>query len=222
MPLKVKPFTAEQTREIVFKTMLEGEVDHTIELDGDGAADYRSVVGYFARQLLKDLRLVGGYDQLYPKVKTFMQDHLFETSVDLADPVILRNLSEPEVGKVLFDSFRKAINALTIHDSGTSRVEGHIRLRDTRPFRTEPRAYLPAKKSVFNRIRRGGARGRSRTRLRRVSRRRGGRAVVREELSRGRLQARLRQSRRGALQLHAGFRRTNDRWRGLDRRDQGA
>ncbi len=66
--------------------------------------------------------------------------------------MILRNLSEPEVGKVLFDHFRAAINALTIQDSGSSRIEGHIRLRDTRPFRTEPRGFLPAKSSVFNRI----------------------------------------------------------------------
>jgi type III restriction enzyme len=150
--LPVKPFTPEQTREIVFKTMLEAEVDHTIHLDSSAPADYRSVVGFFARQLLKDLRLVGGYDQLYPKVKTFIRDHLFTAPVDLDDPVILRNLSEPEVGKVLFDHFRSAINALTIHDSGSSRIEGHIRLRDTRPFRTEPRGFLPAKRSVFNRI----------------------------------------------------------------------
>jgi type III restriction enzyme len=95
---------------------------------------------------------VGGYDQLYPKVKTFMREHLFTEPVELDDPVILRNLSEPEVGKVLFDHFRAAINALTIHDSGSSRIEGHIRLRDTRPFRTEPRAFLPAKRSLFNRI----------------------------------------------------------------------
>ena len=67
--LPVKPFTPEETREIVFKTMLDGEVDHTINLDGSGPADYRSVVAFFARQLLKDLRLVGGYDQLYPKVQ---------------------------------------------------------------------------------------------------------------------------------------------------------
>ena len=99
--------------------MLDAEVDHTIQLDSSGTADYRSVVGFFARQLLKDLRLVGGYDLLYPKVKTFMRDHLFTAPVDLDDPVVLRNLSEPEVGKVLFDSFRAAINALTIHDSGT-------------------------------------------------------------------------------------------------------
>ena len=150
--LPIKPFTLEETREIVFKTMLEGEVDHTIQLDGTGPADYRSVVAFFARQLLKDLRLVGGYDQLYPKVREFIRDHLFQHSVDLEDPVILRNLSEPEVAKVIFDHFRAAINALTIRESGTSRIEGHIRLRDTRPFRTDPRRFLPVKKSVFNRI----------------------------------------------------------------------
>jgi type III restriction enzyme len=134
------------------EAFLDSEVDHTIHLDTSGTADYRSVVGFFARQPLKDARLVGGYDQLYPKVKAFMQERLFVKPVDLNDPVILRNLSEPEVSKVLFDSFRAAINALTIRDSGSSRIEGFIRLRDTRPFRTEPRRYLPAKKSVFNRI----------------------------------------------------------------------
>ena len=150
--LPVKPFTPEETREIVFKTMLDSEVDHTIHLDTSGPADYRSVVAFFARQLLKDLRLVGGYEQLYPKVRDFIRDHLFTESVNLEDPVILRNLSEPEVSKVVFDTFRAAMNALTIRESGNSRIEGYIRLRDTRPFRTEPRRFLPAKRSVFNRI----------------------------------------------------------------------
>ena len=150
--LPLKPFTLEETREIIFKTMLEGEVDHIMHLDSAGPGDYRSVVAFFARQLLKDLRLVGGYDQLYPKVRDFIRDHLFSTAVDLEDAVILRNLSEPEVGKVLFDHFRAAINTLTIYEGGSSRIDGHIRLRDTRPFRTEPRGFLQAKKSVFNRI----------------------------------------------------------------------
>ena len=150
--LPVKPFSPEQTREIVFKTMLDSEVDHTVQLDGTGPGDYRSVVAFFTRQLLKDLHLVGGYDQLYPKVKTFIREHLFTSPVDLEDPVILRNLSEPEVAKSLFDHFRTAINALTIYEGGCSRIDGYIRLRDTRPFRTEPRRFLPAKKSVFNRI----------------------------------------------------------------------
>lgn len=150
--LPVKVFTPDETREIVFKTMLDGEVDHTIQLDGTGPGDYRSVVAYFARQLLKDLTLVSGYDQLYPKVKTFLRDHLFAQAVDLEDPVTLRNLSEPEVGKLVFDHFRAAINALTIRESGGARIDGHIRLRDTRPFRTTPRKSVVATRSVFNHI----------------------------------------------------------------------
>lgn len=150
--LQIRPFLPEETREIVFKTMLDSEVDHIMRLDALGPGDYRSVVAFFTRQILKDLRLVGGYDQLYPKVKAFMREHLFTTVVDLDDPVILRNLSEPEVAKTVFDYFRAAINKLTIYEGGGARIDGYIRLRDTRPFRTEPRRFLPAKKSVFNRV----------------------------------------------------------------------
>ena len=151
--LPLLPFTPEETREIVFKTMLDAEIHHTITLDGSGPADYRSVVAFFARQLLKDLRLVGGYDVLYGKVKTFMREHLFSPSpVNLEDPVVLRNLSEPAAGKTLYDAFKTAINALTIQESGTTLVEGWIHLREMRPFRTEHRAYLEADKSLFNKI----------------------------------------------------------------------
>lgn len=151
--LPLKPFTPEQTREIVFKTMLDGAVHHTIELDAAGPADYRSAIAFFVRQLLKELRLVGGYDLLYPKVREFVSSSLFEgPSVDLEDAVVLRNLSESDASKIVFDTFRGAINALTVQDAGSSRIEDRIRLRDTRPFRTENRDYLQAKKSVFSKI----------------------------------------------------------------------
>ena len=151
--LKLKAFSPEETREIVFKLMLDAEVHHTIQLEGAGPADYRSVLAFFARQLLKELRLVGGYDVLYGKVKAFVQQHLFEgPAVNLEDPVLLRNLSEPEVGKLLFDSFKKAINALTIRESGTTVIEDRIRLRETRPFRTDRRQFVVSSKSVFNKI----------------------------------------------------------------------
>lgn len=151
--IALKPFTPEETREIVFKTMLKGEIDHTIQLNVGGTADHRSVVGYYARQLLKDLRLVGGYDVLYPKVRDFIARYLFAGGpVNLDDPVVLRNLSEPDAGKILFDSFKKAINALTVQDAGTSRIEDHILLRETRPFRTENRPYFAARKSIFSKI----------------------------------------------------------------------
>ena len=178
--LPLKPFTPEETREIVFKMMLDSEVHHTIQLDGTGPADYRSVVAFFARQLLKDLRLLGGYEVLYPKVRDFMRHHLFsakgatDTSpgqrpgdttaqgrsaesaahapVDLEDPVVLRNLSEPDAGKILYDAFKAAINALTIQESGSTRIEDWIRLKEMRPFRTDYRGHLVATKSIFNKV----------------------------------------------------------------------
>ncbi|MDE2507322.1 MAG: type III restriction endonuclease subunit R, partial [Planctomycetota bacterium] len=151
--LPLKAFSIEETREIVFKQMLDGKIDHTIHLDGVSAADYRSVVAYFARQLLKDLRLVGGYDVLYPKVRDFLRDHLFTNSpVDLESPIVLRNLSEPEACKIVFDSFKTAINALSIQETGTSVVESYIKLRETRPFRTENRKYLTAPNTIFSKV----------------------------------------------------------------------
>lgn len=152
-PIPLKPFTQEQTREIVFKTMLDDEIHHTVQLDGLGPVDHRSVVGFFARQILKELRLVGGYDLVYPKVRQFLRDSLFEKApVDLDDPQVLRNLAETDATKIVFDRFKAGINALTVKDSGSSRVEDTIRLRNTRPFRTENREYLPASKSIFNKM----------------------------------------------------------------------
>lgn len=149
--LSLKPFTAEETREIVFKTMLDDKIHHVVQLDGAGVGDYRAVVGFFARQLLQDLRLVGGYDVLYGKVKTFVRDYLFtESPVNLEDPVVLRNLSEPAVGKVLYDAFVTVINTLTIQESGTTRIEDWIKLKETRPFRTEHRPFQYPVKSIFS------------------------------------------------------------------------
>lgn len=151
--LPLTPFTEEETREIVFKHILDGEVHHTIQLDGADGGDPSAVVGFFSRQLMRELRLVGGYDVLYGKVKHFIRDHLFEQSpVELGDPVVLRNLSEPAATKLLLDAMKGGINALTVREEGTTRVEDWIRLSETRPFRTEHRAHQYPMKSVFSRI----------------------------------------------------------------------
>ncbi|MFU8832188.1 MAG: DEAD/DEAH box helicase family protein [Wenzhouxiangella sp.] len=151
--LPVKPFTPEETREIVFKRILDGEIHHKVELDGLGPIDYRPVVAFFAREMIREMHLVGGYDLLYPRVRDFLRDHLFEAGkVDLDDPVILRNLAEPEVGKVVFDTFKKAINDLTVREQGAVRVDGTIQLSQTRPFRTQHREFLPSDRCIFNKI----------------------------------------------------------------------
>jgi len=145
-------FTAEQQREIVFKDITTGEVSHTTVLDTAGVADYRSVIGYFARAIMKDLRLVSGYDILYGKIKAFVQDQLFGRSVDLENPNTLRNLSETPATKALIETFKKAINDLTVQDKGDAEIRDTIKLRQTRPFVAKDQGYIVPKKSIFNRI----------------------------------------------------------------------
>ena len=147
-----KQFSAEEQREIVFKDITSGEVTHTTILDTAGIADYRSVIGYFAQTIMKDLRLVSGYDVLYGKVKTFVQAELFDQAVDLESPNTLRNLSELAATKTLIETFKKAVNALTVQNKGDAEIRDTIKLRQTRPFVTKEQGYLIPKKSVFNKI----------------------------------------------------------------------
>lgn len=151
-PVAYLQFSEEQQREIVFKDITTGEVTHTTILDTAGVADYRSVIGYFAQTIMRDLRLVSGYDVLYSKVKTFVRDHLFGHPVDLENPNTLRNLSELVATKTVLETFKKAINALTVQDKGDAEIRDTIRLRQTRPFVAKDQPYLSPKKSVFNRI----------------------------------------------------------------------
>jgi type III restriction enzyme len=145
-------FSEAQQREIVFKDITTGEVTHTTILDTAGIADYRGVIGYFAQTMMKDLRLVSGYDVLYGKVKAFIQDQLFDRPVDLESPNTLRNLSELAATKTLIETFKRAINALTVQDKGDAEIRDTIKLRQTRPFVAKDQGYLIPKKSVFNRI----------------------------------------------------------------------
>ncbi len=150
--LFIQQFSEEQKREIVFKDIASGEISHKTELDSDFVANYQSVVGYFAQVIMKDLRLVGGYDVLYGKVKEFIQDNLFNVSVSLEDLNILRNLSELEATKTIIETFKKKINELTVLDRGEAEIKDYIKISKCRPFVVKEQGYLVPQKSAFNKI----------------------------------------------------------------------
>ena len=89
---------------------------------------------------------------LYGKAKEFIQDHLFDQPIDLEDPDTLRNLSEVAATKTIIETFKKAINELTIKDKGDAEIRDTIKLRQTRPFVADDQGYLIPKKSIFNKI----------------------------------------------------------------------
>ena len=151
-PITYQAFDEVELREIVFTDMTTGEVAHTTTMDSNGVADYRSVIGYFAETIRKDLRLVSGYDVLYGKVKDFVQNQLFGETIALEDPNTLRNLAELPATKTVMETFKYAINDLTIQDRGEAQLNETTRAQDARPFMVKEQDYLVPQKSVFNRI----------------------------------------------------------------------
>ncbi len=147
-----RQFSEKEMREIIFKDITTGEINHSTYLDSAAVTDYRSVIGYFTQVIMKDLRLFSGYDVLYGKVKEFITQHLFTTIVDIDNLNTIRNLSELEASKTIIETFKKKINDLTVQDKGSAEIRDTIKLRQTRPFVVKEQGYLMAQKSVFNKI----------------------------------------------------------------------
>jgi len=150
--LPVKEFTEEEKREIVFRDITSGDITHKTELDSNFIPNYQSVIGYFTQVIMKDLRLVSGYDILYGKVKEFIEQYLFDKRIDLDNLNTLRNLSEIEATRTIIDTFKKQINALTVLDKGEAEIRDYIKVSRSRPFVVKDQGYLVPKKSVFNKI----------------------------------------------------------------------
>src|SRR3989338_7524184 len=150
--VKVKIFSEEEKREIVFKDVVGEKTHHTTILSGDIEPDYQSVVGFFAQAIMRELRLFGCYDILFGKVREFLQNNMFDSPVNLSDLNTLRNLSEVEYIRLIKDSFKKAINDLTVEDKGDTEIKNYIKISEARPFVVNDKSYLIPKKSVFNKI----------------------------------------------------------------------
>jgi type III restriction enzyme len=150
--VQVKTFSEQEKREIVFKDVVAEVVHHTTILSGDIDPNYQSVVGFFAQAIMREMRLFGCYDVLFGKVKDFVENHMFESKVELTDLNVLRNLSEVEYIKLIKDGFKKSINELTVQDKGDTEIKNYIKVSDARPFVVNDKAFLISQKSVFNRI----------------------------------------------------------------------
>ena len=148
--LILKKYTKEQIREIVFGEIVEGKEHHRTVLVNDGPPDWRYVIKFFTERILKDLRLFKGYDQLYPKVKDFCENYLYLEKANLEDEQVIKNLSEVEARRTIEETFKKAINELTIYESGDTEIKDTISIRKTRPFVVNESSFYIPNKSVFN------------------------------------------------------------------------
>lgn len=146
----LKHFDNEELKEIIFND-IDGKLSHKTVFT-DTVPDYRNVVGFFTGSILKDSRLISGFNILYPKVEAFIKYRLFTQEVQLSDAQVLRNLSELKPKEILRLTFKKAIDELTVTDKGTAEVKNYLSLKLTRPKIADNQGYILPKKSIFNKI----------------------------------------------------------------------
>ena len=134
--IDIKTFSDRELKQIIFKDITSDEIDHVTEFDTDYQPDELSVIQYFTKKIMGDLRLgLGmGYDILFEKIKLFVEKKLFKKEVDIKDKIILRNLSEIEAIRTITETFKKEINNLTIYDKGEAEIQDTIKISKSKSF----------------------------------------------------------------------------------------
>jgi type III restriction enzyme len=210
-----RQFSAEEQREIVFRDITDGQITHTTVLDGVGVADYRSVIAWFARTVMKELHLFSGFDVLYGKVKAFVRNRLFGREVDLESPNTLRNGSHQEGDRHLQTGGQRPDGARP----GRRRNQGHHPAASDPALRGQGAGLPLAQKIGLQPPDRGQCSGAG---FCRFSGRLPGCRLVCQKLPGRLLQARLHHRRRRHRQLLPGFFGQAERWPGGHCRNQGA
>jgi len=150
--IQEKYFSEKEQKEIIFKDITSWEISHTTFMGDDIVPSYNNVIWYFAKVIMRELRLFNWYDVLYWFVKQFIKTKLFGKEIELENLNILRNLSELETTKTIVETFKKEINTLTVVDKWDAEIKNHIKISKTRPFVINNQAVLIPKKSIFNKI----------------------------------------------------------------------
>ncbi len=150
--LEVKQFSEAEQREIVFRDIDREETAWATDLGQDIKPLPQALIAYFVKSIMKSLRVVGGHEILYEKLKSYIVNYLFDTPVDLNDSNIIRNLSDDLVRTTLLELFRQTISLLEETPVGAGQVVDHIKFSKIKPIELSRRDYLISSKSIFDRV----------------------------------------------------------------------
>ena len=151
--VKLKKFSEDDQKNIIFREIIDDKIVKKIKLNEFLEINSSSIINFFTKSIMTEMRLYGGQEILYGKLKYFLKDKLFGEQVNLEDPNVARNLSETNIRFIIRETFKKYINKLTIVDSGETEVQNYIKVSNQKTF-SVPRTkeFLPTKKSIFNKV----------------------------------------------------------------------
>jgi len=124
------------------------------DLEKELAFDYTDradlYLTYVTKAILSRCAATAHFSTLFPKVRAYVENGLFDTSIDLNDADTVKRLNHVAVREKIVDTFVKAINQLDV-DEESYTLEVAFRVSQVEPFHTSEPVYK-AKKTVFEQL----------------------------------------------------------------------
>ena len=148
-PLNIKFEDKVLQTEYVAVDMIDGSEVIKRKWDLPVPKDPKSVIAYYTDQILKKLKIPGMFSDLYPIVKKYVHEKLFDHPVKLNDAKALYNLSTSSTQERLINIFVEKLRNMTFVDRKPRLGNDVIKLSNLKPF-VWSRMIYPASKCIFN------------------------------------------------------------------------
>ncbi|TSC79990.1 MAG: type III restriction enzyme [Parcubacteria group bacterium Gr01-1014_29] len=147
--IKRKKYKDDEIRNIIFIDALTKEKvdEHTYRMEYPKNPE--SVISFYTKIVLQQTKNTGQFATLYPLMRDYIQDVLFDEKVDLGDKQILKQLSEPETQQTVYDVFSDAINKLTLVEQSVESGGEYLKVSQANGFEWSGDVY-DGEKQVFN------------------------------------------------------------------------
>ncbi|ASI13766.1 type III restriction-modification enzyme subunit R [Candidatus Mancarchaeum acidiphilum] len=138
----------------IFKTnykafdMVTGAVQVERSWDLPVPQDVKSVIAYYTGKILNEIKLTNMFADLYPIVKEYIEKKLFDQEVNINDPRVLFQISQPEVEEKIIKAFGESMKNLAFINREVDKSD-RILISETSPFPWTKDVYQ-ANKCIFN------------------------------------------------------------------------
>ena len=147
---KIKNYEDEKEYTFVLRDIITKEIGDQITIKNINEIVPESIIGFFVKHILKQIKLGRGFDILYPKLEKYIQTKLFEKETNIHDLNLLKNLRRDDIQRNIIETFVNLINEKIVKDTGNVDIQKFISVSDCTAFRSEAEEFIEGVKTPFN------------------------------------------------------------------------
>jgi type III restriction enzyme len=152
LPSRLFVFSQIELPKVMYKEkdLLTQQVTQERELTFDYTDNHVEYLAYITRAILSKAGSSAQFAELVPKVREYIQGHLFDVEIGIQDPEVVKKLNYMPTRERIRAVFVNALNDLSKTEEETT-IASYYQISQTEPFHTSEEVY-PARKTIFNHL----------------------------------------------------------------------